>query len=106
MDSRSKTGRRAAAIARRVVILVAVAVVAIGLEQLAQQWVFPTQAAELAVTQLQPSDEAAESLRLFEYGRRALWFASRALIVGAAVVLFVPLPRRWQRSIRRHVSWA
>ena len=78
-----------------------VVVAILSVEQLLQSWWLPGAAAELAVGQLQPSHEAAESLRVFEWARHAALLVVWGLIVVGGLALFVPLPQGFRRWLRR-----
>ncbi len=88
----------------RLVLFVAVAALILGLEQwLETQWL-PSAAAALGTGQLQANDAVAESLRTFEWARQALPIVAWALVALAGCVVFVPLPRRWLRWLRRALA--
>ncbi len=85
----------------RVALFAALAAVILGLEQWFQSRWAPGVATALGIDQLRPGDSTAESLRTFEWARQALPIVAWGLVAVAGCVVFVPMPRRWVRLLRR-----
>ena len=74
----------------RVLAFLLITVVIVAAEQIVEVWLLPGPSAELAVRQLEASETAAESLRLFETLRGFLPVVSGVLVLLTAIVVLVP----------------
>ncbi len=74
----------------RLVQFLVLTVLVVALEQVVEVWLLPGPSADLAVAQLEASDSAAESLRLYETLRAFLPSVTALTILFIGLALFVP----------------
>ncbi len=98
--SRSEASRTAPRGWKLVQFLV-LTVLVVGLGQVVETWLLPGPSADLAVAQLEASDSAAESLRLYETLRGFLPSVTALTILFIGLALFVP---GYAAKVRRFVS--
>ncbi|MBI1372437.1 MAG: hypothetical protein GC159_06710 [Phycisphaera sp.] len=82
----------------RLAILGIVSFMVIGAEQVTLQWTYPTTLSELAVQQLEASNDVAEAMRIQSDLRHTLTMVCESLVVAVALVLFTgPVVALFQR---------